>query len=102
MLIRSAPSLPTDDSLTVDPSSVDPLLVTASMLAVCPPIETEDPVVGGIVVTGVDGTERLERLFAGVVSEVVCWFSEVELTVIGSEKMLSYKSLRLLRSCVFS
>ena len=65
-------------------------------------METEDPVVGGKVVSGVDGTDRLERLSAGVVSEVVCRFSEVELTVIGSEKMLSYKSLRLLRSCVFS
>ena len=86
MLIRSAPSLPTDDSLTVDPSSVDPLLVTASMLAVCPPMETKDPVVGDMVVTCVDVKERLERLFADVVSEVVCWFSEVELTVIGSEK----------------
>ena len=101
MLIKSAPSLPIDDSLAVDPSPVDPLLVTASMLVVCLPMETEDAVVGAMVVTGVDVTERLKRLFAGVVSEVVSWFSEVELTAIGSEKMLSYKSLRLRCSCVF-
>ena len=40
------------------------------------------------VVKGVDEVKRVERLFAGVVSDVICWFSEVKLTAVGPEENL--------------
>ena len=54
--------------------------VTASMLDVGP-VKAED--VGGMVVKVVD---EVERLFAGVESGVICWFSEVKLVEVGPAK----------------
>ena len=56
---------------------------TASMLDVGP-LKSED--VLGMLVKGVDEVKWVERLFAGVVSDDICCFSEVKLTVIGSEE----------------
>ena len=51
--------------------------------------EAEDVGGGGMeVVKGVDEVKRVERLFAGVVSDVICWFSEVKLTAVGPEENL--------------
>ena len=51
--------------------------------------EAEDVRGGGmVVVKGVDEVKRVERLFAGVVSDDVRWFSEVKLTAVGPKENL--------------
>ena len=70
-------------------SSVSFTLTTRSSSdTVMTPVESEDNGGGGMVVTSGNDGER----FAGVVSEVICWFSEVELTSTEPAKMLSHNS----------
>ena len=65
--------------------------VTASVLLV-DPVDAEDRDVDGVSVgtsegVGVsDGVERVERLFTGVVSDVICWLSEDKLVGVGPAK----------------
>ena len=63
--------------------------VTASVLLVGP-VDAEDREVDGEgVVTGEgvsDEVERVERLFTGVVSDVICWFSEDKLVGVVPDK----------------
>ena len=73
---------------------------TASRLLVGP-AESEDVI--GMLVTGVEEVERVERLFAGVVLDYICWFSKVKLTVIGSEEeeMINTKLQDYSYICIF-
>ena len=59
--------------------------VTASMLDVGP-VEANDVGGGGMVVAGLD---EVDKLFAVVGSEVICWFSVVKPTAVGPAKMMS-------------
>ena len=66
--------------------------VTASVLLV-DPVDAEDRDVDGVgvgtsegVVGVSDGVERVERLFTGVVSYVICWLSEDKLVGVGPAK----------------
>ena len=64
--------------------------VTASVLLL-DPVDAEDRDVDGVGVVGtsegvLDGVERVERLFIGVVSDVICWFSEDKLVGVGPAK----------------
>ena len=56
------------------------------------PVEAED--VGGVAVKGgggmvVAGLDEVDKLFAVVGSEVICWFSVVKPTAVGPAKMMS-------------
>ena len=65
--------------------------VTASVLLV-DPVDAEDRDVDGVGVETSEGVgvsdevERVERLFTGVVSDVICWFSEDKLVGVGPAK----------------
>jgi len=71
--------------------------VTASVLLV-DPVDAEDREVDGDgegVVTGEavsDEVERVERLFTGVVSDVICWFSEDKLVGVGPVASVGHSS----------
>ena len=63
--------------------------VTASVLLVDPVGAEEREVEGVGVETSVgvsDEVERVERLFTGVVSDDICWFSEDKLVGVGPAK----------------
>jgi len=59
---------------------------TASMLDVGP-VEAED-MVGSLT----EGVKEVERVFAGVVSDDVCWFPEVKLTAVVSDVSVGHCS----------
>ena len=63
--------------------------VTASVLPV-DPVDAAERDVDGVGVERSEGVsdevERVERLFTGVVSDVICWFSEDKLAGVGPAK----------------
>ena len=65
--------------------------MTASVLSV-EPVDAEDRDGDGVVASEgeLDEVERVERVFSGVVSDVICWVSEDKLARVEPDKKLKY------------
>ena len=65
--------------------------VTASVLPV-ETVDAEDRDGDGVVASEgeLDEVERVERVFSGVVSDVICWVSEDKLARVEPDKKLKY------------